>query len=119
MWNETEVYDVLWDTYGDSIADGDRDQILNLNSIVFGAVEEGIEDEMIAFAHEHPDASLQEVTLYYLSFVPPLEYTDEEVEEEDDGEEEYDYSELYRPFFQRKERKKPDEYSGASERNSG
>lgn len=111
MWNETEVYDVLWDTYGDSIADGDTDQILNLNTIVLGAVEDGIEEEMIAFAHEHPGASLQEVERYYLSLIPPLEYAD--VDEEDEGDEEDAQGDGYeleadRCVFRRREKKRPD-----------
>lgn len=86
MWNETELYDVLWNTYGDTIDDEDLNGIAAFNMLIVGSVEEGIEDEMIAYAKSNPDATIQDVTKYYLSLIPQLEYTDDDDDDDDDDE---------------------------------
>ena len=80
-WNETEIYDVLWDTYGYAIDDGDLNGVAGFNMLIVGSIEEGIEDEMIAYAKRNPNATIQDVTKYYLSLITPLEYTDDEDDE--------------------------------------
>ena len=43
----SEVYDVMWDTYGEAIDDKD---VKEFNILILGAEQYGVEEEMIAFS---------------------------------------------------------------------
>lgn len=51
-----------------------------------GCEQYGVEDDMMAYAQKHPQASLRELWAYFHSIAPPLEYTDEEYDNDEDGE---------------------------------
>ena len=75
MGKYSEVYDVMWDTYGDAIEDKD---VKEFNILILGAEQYDVEAEMIAFSKSHPGATLQELWTYFDSITPDVEYTDED-----------------------------------------
>ena len=77
MGKYSEVYDVMWDTYGDTIDDKD---VKDFNILILGAEQYGVETEMIEFSKINPYATLQELWSYFNSITPDIEYTDDDDE---------------------------------------
>lgn len=75
MEKYSEVYDVMWDTYGDAIEDKD---VKEFNILILGAEQYGVETEMIEFSKSNPDATLQGLWSYFDSIIPDIEYTDDD-----------------------------------------
>ena len=60
-----------------------REEDLLLISIL-GAEENGIEGYLLRFTEEHPAATIDELTNYFCSLIPPMEIVDDEELDEDD-----------------------------------
>lgn len=78
MRKYSEVYDVMWDTYGDTIEDKD---VKEFNILIIGAEQYGVDTEMIEFSKNNPDATLKELWEYFHSITKKIEYTDGEDDE--------------------------------------
>ena len=78
MGKYSEVYDVMWDTYGDMIRDSD---VKEFNILILGAEQYGVESEMIEFSKNNPNATLPELWSHFHSVIPDMEYTDDEDDE--------------------------------------
>ena len=78
----------MWDTYGDKVGDTWK-EIVGFNMLIIASLDDDLEEEMIAFARENPEASLQELLQYNISISPPLEMADDD-EEDEDWDDDYD-----------------------------
>jgi len=82
--SRSKAYDVMWDTYGDSIKD---EEVKDFNILILGVEQYDVEEEMIEFAKSNPNATLQELWYYFFSITPDIEFVDDDEDEDDEDDE--------------------------------
>ena len=86
MNQKSEYQRLIYERYGDLEQDPRRPPIKDeIEYMATRPADLEVEDEMLAFAKENPEATLDDLYRYFMEFLPPLEMVDEIGEDDEEN----------------------------------